>query len=71
MYIYIYIYIGENALSAEDQHLVDWLNSIDGDMMTEVMLQSCDREELMCLLYLCSGLMPTSRIPSRLASGIV
>ena len=58
----------EKAQPAEDQHLVDWLSSIDGDMMAEVMRQRCAREQGMCLLYLSSGLMPTSRIPSRLAN---
>ena len=30
----------------------------------EIMLQQCDREQLMCLVFLATGLQPTSRIPA-------
>ena len=42
---------------------MEWLNTLDPDSLTYIMLQRCTREELHCLLYLAIGLRPTDKIP--------
>ena len=53
-----------NRLLLKDSHLTEWLQHLDPEVCTTVMLQGCSREELFCLLFLATGLSPTSRIPS-------
>ena len=50
----------------EDQALQEWLKHIAPEVMTTIVLQACAREELMCLLFLGTGLQPTSRLPAHL-----
>ena len=50
--------------SIEDSHLIEWLHHCDCENLTMVMLQQCSREELFCLVFLATGLSPTSRIPA-------
>ena len=46
---------------------MEWLRTMSPSTCTEIMLQQCDREALMALLFLGTGLQPSNRIPLCLA----
>ena len=52
---------------AQNNHVMDWLYHLAPANLTRVALNRMTREQLLAYLYVCTGLMPSDRLPSLLA----